>query len=429
MGTFTHWIKTTYEKLVDTGKDEEVAKLVRLLHEGIAEKKQSFVLSAALAGRAYKNRDGRMTTGEKSTLEWAAKCLELDEATVRDVNLRAAREMFAVALAKAIDDGEITKEESATLDEIARVVDLSLRDFVKRFFQDEGEAFIRGGFATALENGRSSTAALDQLSATAVGLGLTRDEVLQMIQPQVIQHIEHLLADAKEDDVLTPTEDVFLCNLLETFTLPPEKTQYFREELKDLRQLTEIKNGRLPCLPAPAGISVRAGELIHYHGLAIWECQRLLKSGPTVDRHSGYLTITDSRVIFTSPTKADAFSYSKVVAYDCSWGDIVLQVQGKSSQSFTCRHRPKQASLVFEAALKMANQVLVNTDETRRSRHISREVRQRVWQRFGGRCAECAATDYLEFDHIVPVAKGGSNSDQNVQLLCRRCNLKKSDRI
>ena len=46
-----------------------------------------------------------------------------------------------------------------------------------------------------------------------------------------------------------------------------------------------------------------------------------------------------------------------------------------------------------------------------------------------GRYAECGAGEYLEFDHIVPVAKGGSNSDSTVQLLCQKCNVKKSDNI
>jgi 5-methylcytosine-specific restriction endonuclease McrA len=77
----------------------------------------------------------------------------------------------------------------------------------------------------------------------------------------------------------------------------------------------------------------------------------------------------------------------------------------------------------------MANQTRVLKAEGEPTRHIPRDVRQRVWQRYGGQCAECGATDYLEFDHIIPVAKGGSNTDSNVQLLCRRCNLKKSDAI
>ena len=44
-------------------------------------------------------------------------------------------------------------------------------------------------------------------------------------------------------------------------------------------------------------------------------------------------------------------------------------------------------------------------------------------------CVRCEATDYLEYDHIIPHSKGGSNSVKNVQLLCRRCNNEKSDRI
>ena len=39
------------------------------------------------------------------------------------------------------------------------------------------------------------------------------------------------------------------------------------------------------------------------------------------------------------------------------------------------------------------------------------------------------AEDYLEYDHIIPVSKGGSNTAANIQLLCRRCNGKKSDKI
>ena len=62
-------------------------------------------------------------------------------------------------------------------------------------------------------------------------------------------------------------------------------------------------------------------------------------------------------------------------------------------------------------------------------RYIPSEVRVKVWLRDGGKCKRCGAEDDLEFDHIVPVAKGGSNTENNVELLCRSCNSKKSDRI
>lgn len=47
-----------------------------------------------------------------------------------------------------------------------------------------------------------------------------------------------------------------------------------------------------------------------------------------------------------------------------------------------------------------------------------------VWQRDGGRCVDCASQQDLEYDHVIPLAMGGSNTDRN-QLLCEVCNRRK----
>lgn len=71
----------------------------------------------------------------------------------------------------------------------------------------------------------------------------------------------------------------------------------------------------------------------------------------------------------------------------------------------------------------------VRVDAERR-RLIPTRVKLEVWQRDGGKCAICGATDELHFDHIVPFARGGTSlTSANVQLLCARHNLSKSDRI
>jgi 5-methylcytosine-specific restriction endonuclease McrA len=67
-------------------------------------------------------------------------------------------------------------------------------------------------------------------------------------------------------------------------------------------------------------------------------------------------------------------------------------------------------------------------DSERRER-IPDDVRIFVWQRDEGKCVRCGSNERLEFDHIIPVVKGGSSTERNIQLLCERCNREKGTRL
>lgn len=60
---------------------------------------------------------------------------------------------------------------------------------------------------------------------------------------------------------------------------------------------------------------------------------------------------------------------------------------------------------------------------------IESRVKMEVWRRDQGRCTECGTKERLEYDHIIPFSKGGSNTARNIQLLCEACNRKKSNKI
>src|ERR1700688_4803719 len=60
---------------------------------------------------------------------------------------------------------------------------------------------------------------------------------------------------------------------------------------------------------------------------------------------------------------------------------------------------------------------------------IPTEVRRAVFERAGGRCAECGGAFDLQYDHILPVALAGATTLENLQLLCADCNRRKSDSI
>jgi 5-methylcytosine-specific restriction endonuclease McrA len=63
-------------------------------------------------------------------------------------------------------------------------------------------------------------------------------------------------------------------------------------------------------------------------------------------------------------------------------------------------------------------------------RIIPTSVKLEVWKRDGGKCVVCGANDELHFDHDLPFALGGTSiTAANVQLLCARHNIEKSDSI
>jgi len=62
------------------------------------------------------------------------------------------------------------------------------------------------------------------------------------------------------------------------------------------------------------------------------------------------------------------------------------------------------------------------------TRYILENIRLYVLQRDNYRCVACGSTSYLEIDHIIPLSKGGSSRAENLQVLCRSCNLSKGNR-
>ena len=64
-----------------------------------------------------------------------------------------------------------------------------------------------------------------------------------------------------------------------------------------------------------------------------------------------------------------------------------------------------------------------------RSRNIPTQVKREVVRRDAGKCRLCGSDKDLHFDHDYPFAKGGSNEVENIQLLCKKCNLSKGDKI
>ena len=60
---------------------------------------------------------------------------------------------------------------------------------------------------------------------------------------------------------------------------------------------------------------------------------------------------------------------------------------------------------------------------------IPTAVRLAVYERDNWACRECASTADLTLDHIWPWSLGGTDTEDNLQTLCRSCNSRKGARV
>ena len=68
---------------------------------------------------------------------------------------------------------------------------------------------------------------------------------------------------------------------------------------------------------------------------------------------------------------------------------------------------------------------LTTTTHELERRRVTSDVRRRIIDRDGFECQSCGAKDEIQIDHIIPISRGGSSDDDNLQVLCAPCNRSK----
>jgi len=99
-----------------------------------------------------------------------------------------------------------------------------------------------------------------------------------------------------------------------------------------------------------------------------------------------------------------------------------------------CRNKIKFEFLILgdiELGISLNYHIFKENNQKQKRKPIRSSIRYQVLKRDNHQCQSCGVTAKdgakLEIDHIKPVSKGGTNDPDNLQVLCKDCNLGKSD--
>jgi len=277
--------------------------------------------------------------------------------------------------------------------------------------------------AAMLQDGELDDSELHVLRRMVEEAGEKWQNVVSDCRPIASEFIRHLLADAICDWDLTQQEERLIHSHIQRFGLQ-EMQEEVDAVISRVRKISSLRGNTLPKPLKLAPAWLVSGEAVYLHTKA-----EFIKDSGIVS--SGELWVTSTRVEYVAPKAAASLRMKsmRMAEYDGAFLHLTASKGGtrvlRISEAGICA---ELILCLMRAGNRTAN-ITLDGDTRQDRRLVSKETSNAVWIRDGGLCVECGSNDYIEFDHIIPVAKGGSNTVNNIQLLCRRCNGAKSDRI
>ncbi|MGY4100795.1 TerD family protein [Nocardia sp. R16R-3T] len=238
-----------------------------------------------------------------------------------------------------------------------------------------------------------------------------------------LTYVERLVAFAFADGEIEQSEFEAFEYAIEELALNGPLVEDLRRRMYRGRTLSRLRGGELPVVRTP-GLHLDPEEKVHVDVPAVHV--RQLARGPKLT--DGRLIASNKKLRFVGADTGTELPWNRVVSVHIEQRSVVVAATSARGGATFDVDDPDYVAAALEGALRVAKR-LVLTPGQRDTRSIPQEVKAEVWQRDGGKCVECGDGHYLEFDHIIPLSRGGATSATNLQILCRACNRAKGARI
>lgn len=289
---------------------------------------------------------------------------------------------------------------------------------------NDGLQHFRTRFLAACADGVMELHEWEDLQKSIVRGKLDAHVALEFVRPDALHLLERTLTLARADGEISDAEVEGFDRLAKLLEMPQSLMGKLRTDLDDLRAATQIRQGHLPTISS--SLILEAGEVAH---LEVQAQYRHVTASRSRDI-PGRLVITNRQIHFVSAEGGWNVQYGKVLRIEEVADGVNLELGVKKGTGlYHGVAKSVVLSATLDALVRLHKRLLLMPQTEKASRGIPQKVKLEVWQRDQGKCVQCGDSNYLEYDHIIPFSLGGASTEGNLQLLCRRCNLQKSNRI
>ena len=208
-------------------------------------------------------KDLIITERERTVLDRLGTKLGLEAELASDLEQDAKKEIYDKEFQRRMEDSVLTEKETSELESIRRKLSLEDGDIRAATKLSAVDAY-KKLFKRFAEEGIADAAELDELCYLTKLTGLTPAAAADISPKEALKLFRRTVSMICQDGVITADEDKIINRLQDLLQLAPALTSSFRGQIEEVRELDQIRKGKLPRINHQARLHLESTELCHW---------------------------------------------------------------------------------------------------------------------------------------------------------------------